>query len=61
MIVKTVSFTRSGRYLVSGSPDFTYEFMSNEAPSGWCWFWTKFYIFVVLLCVLGQLLMGMMD
>jgi hypothetical protein len=61
MIVKTVSFTRSGRYLVSGSPDFTYEFMSNEKASGWCFFWTKLYFFVVLLIVMGQLLMGMLE
>lgn len=53
MVVKGLSFTNSKRYLLSGSPDFTYEFMANEKQSGWFWTLTKVYVLLFILVALG--------
>lgn len=52
MIVKGLAFTHSGRFLLSGSPDFTYEFQSSsDKTTGW--FTTLTIVYVMVMGLIG--------
>ena len=53
MPIKGLDFSWSGKYLVSGSTDFTYDFMLNEKPSGWLGTITKLWAVALLLIFVG--------
>lgn len=49
MAVKGLSFTWESRHLLSGSPDFTYEFVRNEKPGTWFGALSKLWFVGLLL------------